>query len=480
MSKTTLILLIGVSLLVVYLGILSVVRFGDQSAPRVTLVKPFDPVGPGTVLSLQFEDLETGLREISVHIEQNLESFPIAHEQFPSHGLLSFDGGSAKIHTMEVTPFADDSLPRRRGLASLVITAKDYSWRRFLQGNELRFKHEFSVKFTPPRLEVLSSHDPLPQGGSGLVFYRVSEDATTHGVKVGEMFFRGHSTPDTFRQFSLIAVPHDFSPSKPIQLIADDGLGNHAVMNLDYKIIPKPWRTRQITVSDRFIQQAVTPIIAQVHEVQDQQDPLKNFMQVNNALRRMNTQRLHELAKLSKTDFLWKGTFLQLSNSQVEAAFADHRQYFYHGELIDRQDHLGFDLAVTAHYPVEATNSGEVIFAEYLGIYGNTIVIDHGYGLQSLYAHLSSFEVKPGDRVQKGQVIARTGTTGLAAGDHLHFSMLVNGVQVNPLEWWDAHWVKTRITDRLGMELSEDAPKSAQDRVGPPQPAPRPEQSPVS
>ena len=98
---------------------------------------------------------------------------------------------------------------------------------------------------------------------------------------------------------------------------------------------------------------------------------------------------------------------------------------------------------------MEAANSGVVVLTEFLGIYGNAIVLDHGYGLQSLYAHLSSFEVKKGDRVAKGHIIARSGTTGLAAGDHLHFSLLLHGVHVNPLEWWDPHWVKTRISAKL-------------------------------
>jgi len=138
---------------------------------------------------------------------------------------------------------------------------------------------------------------------------------------------------------------------------------------------------------------------------------------------------------------MWEGVFVQLSNSQVEAFFADHREYVYSGKVIDTQYHLGFDLAVTKHYPVDAANSGVVVLAEYFGIYGNTIVIDHGYGLQSLYAHLSSFQAKMGDYVRKGQMIAKSGMTGLAAGDHLHFSVLVHGVQVNPVEWWDPDWV---------------------------------------
>ena len=111
--------------------------------------------------------------------------------------------------------------------------------------------------------------------------------------------------------------------------------------------------------------------------------------------------------------------------------------------------HLGFDLAVVSHTPVEAANSGRVVFADYLGIFGNAIILDHGFGLQTLYANLNSFRVKPGDKVAKGQVIAESDSTGLAGGDHLHFTTLLDGVEVNPVEWWDKLWIDKHIMAKL-------------------------------
>ena len=155
----------------------------------------------------------------------------------------------------------------------------------------------------------------------------MSEDAQSHGVQIGEAFFPGYPTPDESREFSLIAVPHDLSPKQPIQLIAEDGLGNNAILNLDYKIRKKAWRTRRIKITDRFIQQTVMPIIHHTPELQDQGENLKNFILVNNSLRKQNNQQLQELSQKTQSEFLWKGAFLQLSKSQVEAAFADHRRY---------------------------------------------------------------------------------------------------------------------------------------------------------
>jgi murein DD-endopeptidase MepM/ murein hydrolase activator NlpD len=90
-----------------------------------------------------------------------------------------------------------------------------------------------------------------------------------------------------------------------------------------------------------------------------------------------------------------------------------------------------------------------VIFADYLGIYGNCVILDHGLGVQTLYAHLSAFETAAGQAVEKGQAIGRSGMTGLAGGDHLHFTQLVHGRAVNPVEWWDPHWIEDRVLRKL-------------------------------
>jgi murein DD-endopeptidase MepM/ murein hydrolase activator NlpD len=140
---------------------------------------------------------------------------------------------------------------------------------------------------------------------------------------------------------------------------------------------------------------------------------------------------------------------VQLGNSQVEASFADHRTYFYKGQEVDQQVHLGFDLAATRSVPVVAANAGKVLQASWLGIYGNCVMIDHGMGVASLYGHLSSLDVKTGNTVARGQTIGRSGMTGLAGGDHLHFTMLVSGHPVNPVEWWDPHWIQDRVERKL-------------------------------
>jgi murein DD-endopeptidase MepM/ murein hydrolase activator NlpD len=181
----------------------------------------------------------------------------------------------------------------------------------------------------------------------------------------------------------------------------------------------------------------------------DGSDRLAAFLKINGDLRRMNNEKIASLAAKTAPRVLWNGAFQPLVNAAVESSFADHRTYFYRGREVDRQVHLGFDLARTANVPVLAANDGVVIHAADVGIYGNCVIVDHGMGVQSLYAHLSSFDVKDGDPVKKGQPLGRSGMTGLAGGDHLHFTMLVNGHAVNAVDWWDPHWIADRIHRKL-------------------------------
>jgi murein DD-endopeptidase MepM/ murein hydrolase activator NlpD len=190
-------------------------------------------------------------------------------------------------------------------------------------------------------------------------------------------------------------------------------------------------------------------------------DLLAAFLQINGELRRTNADEIIAVARQTSASRLWEGPFVQLGNSQVEASFADHRTYIYKGKDVDNQVHLGFDLAVTAAVPVVAANSGTVRHANWLGIYGNCVIVDHGMGVASLYGHLSSIDVKPNDTVKKGQVLGRSGMTGLAGGDHLHFTVLVQGRPVNPVEWWDQHWVDDRVDRKLKALAAPEAAAAA-------------------
>jgi len=236
----------------------------------------------------------------------------------------------------------------------------------------------------------------------------------------------------------------------PMQVYARDPAGNQAVTPLDHMVFPKAYSKSRIPIDDRFLGRVVPAIASNSPDEQiDTNDLLKGFLQINRDLRRKNNAYIASLAKKTSPEMQFHESFQQLGNSQVEAKFADTRTYIYNGKEVDTQVHLGFDLAVTANVPIVASQRGTIVHASDLGIYGNCVIIDHGMGVQSLYGHLSSIGVKVGDRVEKGQQVGRSGMTGLAGGDHLHFTMLVGGQQVTPVDWWSTQWMQDRVLRKI-------------------------------
>ncbi len=308
-----------------------------------------------------------------------------------------------------------------------------------------------SVSLEPPALDLLSRANYAEQGGSGVVVYRVGSaamaDGGHDGVEAGEWFFPGHPLPDgdDDERFALFGVPYDLVDAKRIRLVAVDALGNRATTAFLDDLELEPVRTDTINLSDGFFEAVVPEILSQTPAFQPTGTMLEQYLAINGDLRQQNAETLRQMAEKSEPAFLWQGAFEQLPNSQVTSAFADRRTYVYDGRPVDRQDHLGFDLASVRRAPVPSSNDGTVALARYFGIYGKTVVVDHGYGLMSLYSHLSSIEVEEGQAVTSETVLGHTGETGLAAGDHLHFTMMLRGLAVNPVEWWDGRWVEHRI-----------------------------------
>jgi len=279
------------------------------------------------------------------------------------------------------------------------------------------------------------------------VLYALNEN-TRSGVRVGDKQFVGYPLEgDAGLHLCLFALGFDQDPNVPIRVWAEDAAGNTAEVPFFCKTFPQAFRHRNIDINDRFISSVVPPILEEAGE--PARADLDSFLKVNREFRVRDNSRISEITSAESPKLLWSEPFLQLSNSQVEAVFADYRTYMYNGQQVDEQVHLGFDLASLANSAVEASNRGRVAFAGPLGIYGNAVIVDHGLGLFSLYGHLSSIAVEKDQVVERGTSLGRTGRTGLAGGDHLHFSIIMQGVQVNPVEWWDPAWVKNHVLSKL-------------------------------
>jgi murein DD-endopeptidase MepM/ murein hydrolase activator NlpD len=235
-----------------------------------------------------------------------------------------------------------------------------------------------------------------------------------------------------------------------MRVFAREEAGNAVDVAFDPRVCPQPAKQSRIELPDAFIDRVVPAILAGTKDVAPTGTTLEKFLVINRELRQKNNATIASQAAKTDRAMLWRGVvFHPFTNSAVESAFADRRTYVYQGKEVDQQTHLGFDLASYAGTPIVSANRGRVVFAGELGIYGNTVIVDHGMGVQSLYGHLSSIGVAVDAIVEKGQELGRSGMTGMAGGDHLHFTMLVAGRMVNPIEWWDSHWIQDRILRKL-------------------------------
>jgi hypothetical protein len=429
----------------------------SRHGPAIFLPKPPKGLGQKTELEVDAKDAKHNLKTLAVEVIQagrviHQENLVISARPHP--WWKPWSSGPESATTWKVLIGREVIPELKEGHATLRITARNDSWGRFFRGGRTEQVLELPVRFSSPQVSVMTSQHYINQGGCDMVVFRVSPATTESGVQVGNDFFTSFPIKDSKSEvrLCLFAIPYDASTATVPKVVARDDVGNETLASFTYRIFPKKFHTDTIdldkTQGGHFLENVVPPIMSQTPELHDQGSLIKNFLQINGQLRKIDSGKLVALSRRTAPKLLWKGPFTRLP-SKTEAAFADYRTYIYSGQPVDHQTHLGFDLAQSEHMAVRAANDGTVVFAGFLGIFGNTIVLDHGCGLQSLYGHMSSLAVKEGDQVKRGQEMGRSGQTGLAGGDHLHFTMLLDGIPVNPVEWWDPHWIHDRIEAKL-------------------------------
>lgn len=438
----------------IFLGIAS---FRSGPAPSVQIDPALPGIGKRTPVAISVEEPVRGLSDVRIELVQGERVELLEERAYTPRQPWQFWGPRIprEDFALEIGSETVDKL--KEGDATIrVIATPARAWLRRPAAESVEVT--LTVKLRPPSLQIQSMRTYVKQGGSEAVVYRVGPTAVKDGIRAGDWWFPGYPLPGGGERdrFALFSMPYDMEDATGIQLVALDDVGNEASATFIDQATRKPIRTDQIRLSDNFMQRVVPAILDQTPEIEDQGDLLKNYVNINSNLRAANAAELTRLAEASPPEFRWTKRFVSMRNGQVMSNFADRRTYTYNGQAVDQQDHLGFDLASTAMAPIEASNDGVVVLARYFGIYGNCVVIDHGYGLLSLYGHLSSISVEVGQAVTRYETLGRSGLTGLAGGDHLHFTILLRGLAVNPQEWWDAHWIQDRIKLKLGAALPFD------------------------
>jgi murein DD-endopeptidase MepM/ murein hydrolase activator NlpD len=417
---------------------------GREDGPVITITAPDKFIGRGTPFSFTFES-PTELTGATFYFEQNGKPLPVADvKNEPAGGKLVMSGTVG-----------------REGAVNGPVSLKVEAGRKTLYGLRTvssEARRELTARLDPPRVAVVSIHHFINLGGAEFVVLKATPEDVEAGVQVGDARYRFYpgsavGLADPAFRVGFFALRHDQDVNARISAYARDAAANEVTVPLEHQPFVKKFVQSKIPVDQKFLDRVVPAIASHTPDLKiDTGSPdglLKGFLEINGNLRRKNNDFIASLAGKSEPRMLWTEAFAQMVNSQVESRFADRRTYYVGDREIDKQVHLGFDLATVQQAPVHASNAGKVVFADFLGIYGNCVILDHGLGVQSLYAHLSTMGVKVGDSVTKGQELGRTGSTGLAGGDHLHFTMLLQGTPVNPVEWWDPHWLQDRVNRKI-------------------------------
>jgi murein DD-endopeptidase MepM/ murein hydrolase activator NlpD len=419
-------------------------------APQIAIEPGVKVIGRSTPITVRVSEPQRGLTAIKIELVQGELVKKVGEASYPAPPAWAPWRTGKASDEIRVTVGKEVVPDLKPGTATVRVTASGVG--ALLRGPApVTTQVDLPVQLTPPSLQVLSMRTYVAQGGVEAVVYRVGDSATRDGVRVGPRLYPGYPLPGGSPQdrFALFAVPYDMDDASGVRLVAGDGAGNEAQARFIDQFFPKPLRKDKIQLNDAFLEKVTSEILAQTPELSNKGNALDNYLEINRNLRKKNQVFLEQLAAKSEPAFLWREPFLPMINTAIKAHFAERRSYIYQDREVDQQDHLGLDMASVRAAPVPASNDGVVVFAGYLGIYGNCVVLDHGLGVQSLYAHLSSIDVKVGDEVKRDQVLGRSGTTGLAAGDHVHFTMLVHGSAVNPVEWWDPKWNEDRVIRKI-------------------------------
>lgn len=429
-------------ILLIAAGAVSYFLFFENEPPQVSFTKNSDYLGKEGVIGFHATDVGNGLRTLSVIAEQNGVRKDLYSKVYTRTGYTGQVGPAKESQEVTFHPLKSGF---KEGEITLEIVAYDFSANNFLAGNRSSIKKTMTVDTQAPRLSFLHTEKYMTNGGAGMSIYTVDDSTAESGVSINGAFFKGYPVTDGRENvfISYFALPYSATGITDLALVATDPAGNVSKMRFNTKFKHTAKVKDRINISDRFLDMKI-PEFEQNAPYELKGSDVEKYIFINNRMRRDNNTDIAKSCQTTSENRHWQGRFLRMAGASP-AGYAEYRSYYYKGKLIDKQVHLGMDLASTKRANIYAANAGEVIYTDYHGIYGNMVIVDHGQGIHSLYSHMTQINVQVGDMVTKKDILGLTGSTGMSGGDHLHFSMLVGGVFVNPREWWDARWIDVNI-----------------------------------
>ncbi|MFC1837339.1 M23 family metallopeptidase [Thermodesulfobacteriota bacterium] len=419
-------------------------KYYEREKPQMDFLGDITNFGLSKEVKFTVNDSRSGISLVEILLSQGDRSAKVYEKTFSRLGLFEHNGPERIDETVILE---SGPLGFKDGAAELKVTIRDFSFWNWMSGNETVITYPVTMDIHPPQIAILHSTRYVNPGGTGMVVYRINDNVEKHGLTVNGHYNPGFPVTEGDDRFvAYFGLDYNTEEIKKAVVSATDLAGNtgNAAFGM---ILKKPsFKEDQINVNDNFLNRKIPEFASKYPQLSG--SLVDQYVYVNSAVRRENYEKILQVCSNASPTQLWHGRFGRMAGSRM-AGFAEHRTYYYNGQEIDQQVHLGIDLASTRRAEIKAANRGSVIFAEYLGIYGNTIILDHGQGVYSLYSHLSQIGVAVGELVDKEAVIGLSGASGMAGGDHLHFSILINGIFVTPLEWWDTQWLQINVEDIL-------------------------------
>ncbi|QKF60071.1 M23 family metallopeptidase [Aliarcobacter lanthieri] len=448
MDKKSGLLYISIAIMVILVVVLGVILTMDREKPNVYIQKEINQKDI-------FWNLQAPIK-VEVSDKNKIKSFEAiiidGQNEFAIESELIAEDKNSGVLTYELKPFKFNEVKSSNVI--LRIKARDNSNWNFFSGNEAIEDTNLIIDRRSPITSVLSNSYMLKQGGSGILIAEIKdENLKDYYVTFNdEVIFELFPFYKTGYYISIITWPIDIKEWKGVNIVAVDMAGNKSITKVPYYIQSFKEKVDNLNISDDFIY-SVSKNVLELSNMDIPTNPVDIFVKANKDLRAENLKTVKNIVVKNFQDsqnmpFEVK-TFIRMSNAKTFAMFGERRHYFYNGEKVDEAWHLGMDWASVRRADIVVSNPGKVIFRDYLGIYGESIIVDHGLGLASLYAHTSSQDVEVGDFVKAGQKIGNTGATGAVFGDHLHFGILVQGIEANPNEWLDSNWMKLNLTNTI-------------------------------
>ncbi|NOQ29607.1 MAG: peptidoglycan DD-metalloendopeptidase family protein [Helicobacteraceae bacterium] len=391
-------------------------------------------------LNISIND-ESGIKSYTITLKSEKESFKVVTKVLTTIS-----------KSIQISVDAPKKLRRSKlKYITVLVEATDLSKWNLLKGNSTTLSKELEIDKKRPYLNNITNSYAIKKGGSAVVIFKVNDEnlkdfyiETSYGKK-----FKAQPFYKDGYYISLVAWPVT-KDSFRASIVANDKAGNKSILYIPFYLRNKNYRVSNIKLSDKFLDGKIAELAEVFEETQGVDDKLEKFKIINEDVRAKNEKLIHEItSKISsnKIDAFPIKPFYPLKNAAKVASFGDHRLYSYKGKHVSESYHLGLDLASVKMGAIKTQNPSIVVFAEENGIYGNMPILHHGLGLYTLYGHCSNIVTSNDDVLKDGTHFANTGKSGYAMGDHLHFGVLVQGIEVRPEEWMDKKWMDTNIND---------------------------------